>query len=29
MRTDWNQIKDLEMYQICKAKFLQNPNLME
>lgn len=27
LRGDWEQIKDTVMYEICKAKFSQNPDL--
>ena len=29
LRNDWDQIKDMVMYEICKAKFRQNPDLAE
>lgn len=29
LREDWEQIKDQVMYEICKAKFEQNPDLRE
>ena len=29
LRNDWERIKDTVMYEICKAKFLQNPDLAE
>lgn len=27
LRSDWEQVKDSVMYDICRAKFTQNPNL--
>ena len=29
LREDWNSIKEQIMYEICKAKFTQNPDLAE
>ena len=29
LRSDWESIKTKTMYEICKAKFLQNPDLKE
>lgn len=29
LRKDWEEIKDQTMYEICAAKFEQNPNLMD
>lgn len=29
LRTDWEEIKDQIMYEICTAKFTQNPDLMD
>lgn len=29
LRDDWEQIKDIVMYEVCKAKFLQNPDLAD
>lgn len=28
LRPDWDQVKDQIMYDVCKAKFEQNPDLM-
>ena len=29
LRPDWESVKYDVMYQVCKAKFTQNPNLLE
>lgn len=29
LRADWNDVKDNYMYEICKAKFIQHPDLFE
>lgn len=29
LRSDWEEIKNNVMYQVCKAKFEQNPDLMD
>ena len=29
LRSDWEKVKDNYMYEICKAKFTQNPELAE